>query len=298
MRGLWLPAAAGLLVPQPGLILPDRQIVMSSRELVVPGQIAPITMAGGMLLNPFSFGAGVGGEPGAEIVYVGGTTAEGIHSDATHSVDLTALTGGIGSSPAEGDYVLFTYGKESSSDQTLSMSTAGYSKLTDPDLYGNDSIDVNLAVFSKFMGPSPDTTAVAANPTTASAWAAAFSVQVWRGVDPITPLDVALTTATGGNSGHPNPPAITPSTLGAVIVVCAGACSLNGGATLSQSGSELSNFIAVYGDNNDATNNDVTVAMGSKAWDGSGAFDPVALVGNTSGSIAWAAATLALRPAA
>ena len=251
----------------------------------------------GMMLNPWWFAIGGGSPPPpAGIEYVGGRTHTFNGTTGNTSISLSGtLTGGLASSPAANDFVIVTYATESSGDIDLTMVTAGYTEVTD--LWGNDSIDVNLAVYTKHMGATPDADVVV-GPTTNAGYPGAVTIHVWRGVDLTTPMDVAATTATGGNSGHPNPPAITPTTLGAVIVVCAAAGSLNAGVTLSQSGSELSNFRAAYSDNGDATNNDVTAAMGSKAWSGSGAFDPVALVGNASASLAWAALTLALRPAA
>lgn len=117
-------------------------------------------------------------------------------------------------------------------------------------------------------------------------------VMVFRGVDNTTPMDVAATTAVGGNTGQADPPAITPSTSGAVIVaIGAGVDSTNGAAFTS---SDLSNFqspTATGGTYNG------TVGMGSHAWSGSGSFDPAQFGGGYTGtSAAWAAATLALRP--
>jgi hypothetical protein len=244
------------------------------------------------MVHPYVLAVAGGG--GAAPEYVGGRTHSFIGTLSTTSISLAGtLTGGLDDTPTEDDLVIVSYGIESGSDIDVTISTGGYTEVAD--LYGNDSIDVNLGVFRKFMGAVPDTDVVV-GATGGTANPGAVVIQVWRGVDLTTPMDAAATTATGTNGGNPDPPAITPSTTDAMIIVCAAANALNGGATLSQSGSELSNFIAVYSDNANALNDDVTVAMGSKLWTG-GAFNPVALVGNVSGSLAWCAVTMALRPA-
>lgn len=234
-----------------------------------------------------------GGGGGGTIEYVGGRTHAFPGTTSTTVISLNGtLTGGLATSPAEGDLVVVSYAIHGG-DLNMSIVTTGYVEVAD--LWASDSLDTNLGVFYKAMGATPDTD-VEVMATTSAGAPGAVIIQVWRGVDATTPIDVTTTTATGVNTGAPNPPAITPVTAGAVVVVCGAGTSLNGGVTLSQSGTELSNFIAVYGDNADASNNDITAAMGSFAWT-SGAFDPVALVGNAATSLSWAAATLALRPA-
>lgn len=214
----------------------------------------------------------------------------------THTVSLSGtLTGGLGSSPAAGDIVLIAYGANGSTNQTLGVSTSGYTEVAN--LYANDSLDMNLGAYYKMMSGTPDTQVdLLPNGDAGSGSSCAAVIHVWRGVNTGTPMDVAVTTATGANAGSPNPPAITPVTAGAKIIVFAGATGLNGGVALSQTGSELSNFRSVYSDHGDTSNNDCTVAMGSAAWT-SGAFDPVALVGQANAADSWCAVTMALRPA-
>jgi hypothetical protein len=222
--------------------------------------------------------------------YVGGKTQaiEGTTSDAV--VSLTDLTGGLASQPAADDIVIVGYVIYALGDVAVGVQTAGYTEIAE--LRGNDVSDANLSVSYKIMGGTPDTS-VTVSPTLNTAFAGAVVIHVWRGVDTTTPLDVASTTAVGTNTDRPNPPAITPSTAGAVVVAIGGGSVENPpGAVLTQPGSELSNFLSIKSDDVEGA----VIAAGSYAWT-SGAFDPVAWTGgNNHADSSWAAVTLALRP--
>jgi hypothetical protein len=112
---------------------------------------------------------------------------------------------------------------------------------------------------------------------------------VFRGVDPTTPMDVAVVTKTGVNGGRPTADPITPTTDGALILVLGASAA----ATSTVFTSGLSNFItSIRGDTYS-----VTVGAGTYNWI-SGTYTPVQWLGNnTTASSSWAAATLALRPA-
>lgn len=227
--------------------------------------------------------AGIEYVGGAKVAFNGSTTVGG-------QLSLTGLTGGIDTQPREGDLVIVLYANPGPADRNVQITTADYIEIAD--LWADDNTDANLGVFRKFMGASPDT--VIDVPATGNAgYGGVVIASVWRGVDPSTPLDVTSTTATGINTGQPTPPAITPATEGAFIVVAGhGSCQ-------DGTGNNAANF----------TNSDLTAfqttfspfcaaGMGYKEWTG-GTFTPV-IWGGGSANIrsAWAACTIALRPAA
>ena len=229
--------------------------------------------------------------------YVGGNALGRSGSgSAGNSHDLTALTGGIGSSAAEGDLVIVAMvvgGSATLGDVTLAMVTSGYSEITPAGgLYSADTRVTNLAVFAKFMTSSPDTTAVT-GPSQNTAAGLASAVHVWRGVDPTTSLDVAIQTATGIDTVLADPPAITPITAGAVILVIGGGAHTIGAAAVYTT--SLDNLQTASG--NDTLDAIVGIASYG-AWT-SGSYDPAAFgfSGSDSTLNSWCAATIALRPA-
>ena len=225
----------------------------------------------------------------ARIQFVGRTTAEITGTTATPTnVSLTSLTGGLAAAPVAGDLVIVYYGTGSIVNQTIGVDTTGYTEVAE--LYSNDTYDANLSVSYKVMGATPDTQ-VQVSATGSVDESGAVAIHVWRGVDPILPLDVVSTTTTGGNTALLNPPAITPVTAGAVIVSGGAAGHIAGVQTYSSS--DLSNFATIGGPEDTY---DVTVGIGSAVWT-SGAFNPVAFTfSGTDNDYAWAAVTMALRP--
>lgn len=228
------------------------------------------------------------------ISYVGGATVP-LSSDP-EAISLTGLTGGSDTAPSENDYVLVGLVEHGASDVSSSISIGtGYTALAT--LYADNNNDTNFKLARKIMGPTPDTT-VSVSPGAASpAWEkCSVIVKVFRGVDLTTPEDVAVTTATGISSGAPNGPSITPTTSGAWVTVWGGGTISADGNTLSQSGSELSNFIEET--NYYTTDSDgACMAAGDFSWT-SGAFDPAVWVANTGDAsfMSWTAASIALRP--
>lgn len=230
------------------------------------------------------------GKSQAALTYVGGTVSSRTgHASSALTFDLTALAGGFEASAREGDIVIVALAIGAVADKALSISTAGYTGNELTELYANDTYDANLAVYWKIMGSTPDitVTAMASGDTSAGI---AVSVQVWRGVDQSNPIDVAIATATGLNDGKPIPPAILPTTVGAIIIPM-GVASYSTSAIFTTA--TLSNFISGA----QVETQDVMVGMGSYAWS-SGTYTPAAFGGGiTNTSASWAAATLALRPA-
>lgn len=221
--------------------------------------------------------------------YVGGVTGTAAGSTtADLTISLTGLTGGSDSAPSEGDFVIVTVCIGASGETpATSLVTSGYTSLTQ--LFGDDTQDCFLQVHHKFMGSTPDTEVVVSRSGNINN-ALAVTVQVFRGVDPTTPMDVTPVSATGINTGRPNPGAITPVTSGAWIVVCSGS-GTSTGVTFTYS--YLTNLLTV----NSSDADDATIGSGYYTGWTSGSYDPAAsTTGSTSTFGAWCAYTLALRP--
>jgi hypothetical protein len=101
--------------------------------------------------------------------------------------------------------------------------------------------------------------------------------------------DVAVTTATGTNNARPNPPSITPVTLGAAVLAVGLGAGNNDVAALTSS-----DLVDFYSDGNNFTRFGAGLV---KNWS-AGAVDPVVWEGGTTTSTrSWASASIALRPA-
>jgi hypothetical protein len=217
--------------------------------------------------------------PPAGLSYVGGKAEFKV--DASGTVSLTDLTGGSDAAPSAGDIVILAIGDLDSIDHTEIITTADYTTIAD--LYVNDVSDANLLVAYKVL-PTAET-GIIIDPVSNCV----VAIHVWRGVN-ATPLDVASTTATGTDSGLPNPPAITPTTAGAVVI----AIGVGGyQSSVAFGSSDLENFVTLAVE---AGTLDPAIGIGSFEWV-SGSFDPATWTGTTSTNASWAAVTLALRPA-
>lgn len=225
------------------------------------------------------------------IQYVGGVTASIPGSTATTTdVSLTSLSGGMGSRPRTGDIIIVFYGVSSTADRTFGVTTDGYVEIAE--LYVNDTYDANLSVSFKFAGINADTI-VTLSATGATTDAGAVAIQVFRGVSPTLPFSATATTAIGSNSVLANPPAITPTIAGSIVV--AGGAGAHTAGVQTYSSSNLLNFISNGGADN---TNDVVVGMGWNRGQQSVAFDPAAFTFSAASAAtnSWAAATLALNP--
>jgi hypothetical protein len=240
-------------------------------------------------------GFGAGGGPQG-IQFVGGATAAKVGATSGNSTIALdgGLTGGISPSVADGDFVLAVYGMASNTSRTLAITdgTTGYT-LVGSQLFANsDTVDTNFRVGRKFVSGD---TATTFGPTGNANDPGAMGVYVFRGVDPTTPLDVSVVTATGINSAFPNFAAITPSMKGAFIIAVAASGHI-GGFDVYNTPSDLIGFQSVGGDDSIGG---ITIGMGHKADWVSGSFDPATWVHPDTNDISsWAAITIALRPAA
>ena len=221
----------------------------------------------------------------ATITYVGGIVEarEGTGQGSKLPISLSSIP------LQQGDMVIIAY--ESTGTVNKSLPIIGYTTIVD--LYADRSRDSNLLVAYKFMGPSPDAQ-VTIERTDSADDGGAVVIQAYRGVDSQNPFDVASTTATFTASVIPNPPAITPITSGAKIVIAGGGGHNRGGGVVYQA-SYLSNFLSI---SRDAAINDAIVGMGHVNWAG-GTYDPASFTftgaDNTS-NFASSVVTMALRP--
>lgn len=199
------------------------------------------------------------------------------------SASLTSLSGGSGTAPIEGDYVIVSCTLDGSSDVVFSLT--GYTKPVDIYSNGSGATDGNLAIFYKKMTSSPDTSV--AMPTNATQ----FSALVFRGVDQTTPLDATSTTATGTGASNPNSPSITTVTPSA-LVISFGMCS---------SGDITHGFAYPTGYTGLFLQGTSTPMLGAASFLKltAGAEDPPSYtgIGGLTAGDAWCAATIALRPA-
>lgn len=225
-----------------------------------------------------------------QIQFVGAVSVTG-NWDANRDVSLSSLTGGISASVQTGDLILAAGGVGSAADETLSI-TDGSSAYTliGSELYANSTDDTNLRVAYKVATGSDTLTRLVSG--AASNKSAALIVFVFRGVD-ASPLDVAAVTATATGDADPDPPAITPQTAGAIIVVI-GATGHSDGVQSFTTPSDLTNFVQVNSDDD----NDITLGIGLKTDWVSGEFNPAIFNHSSADSgSTWAAMSIALRPA-
>ena len=223
------------------------------------------------------------------ISYVGGSARIFINNGATSTASLTSLSGGSDTAPSAGDLVIVSHGVASSSTaETLGINSPGYTSLSQ---LTADSIRISqFRVHYKVMGATPDTEVVVTQADDNTA-AKVVSVQVFRGADEATPLDVSAVSATSSNSVLVNPSPITPTTSGAWIVAVGVGAHVEGTNTFSSS--DLSNFITA----GVSDKKDITIGAGTAEWS-SGAFDPAQFTFSDTSKTdySWAAYTLALRP--
>lgn len=232
------------------------------------------------------------------IVYLGKRTGIAVGSASTGvTLDITTLTGGdLGNNPTlvEDDFVIAYHCFNASVDQNVTWVTSGYTQRIEG--YADSTEDTNIAVFYKFMGATPDTTAVSGHSYHADN-AQAAGCRVFRGVDKTTPFDVADQGNSGTNTVLFDPPSITPATPGAVIVVVGAGAHTQGAVGFSQAatGDQLEDFVG--GASNDI--NDTCFAHGHKRWAGGGvAFNPDAWTfgGTDSSAFSNRGFAFALRP--
>lgn len=226
---------------------------------------------------------GAAGGAAGGIQYVGGYTEGFAGSSSDITVSLTSLSGGLSSSPSAGDLVVVYFGVGTNFAQPLTVD--GYTALAQVESGGTR--EAVLRVAYKFMGATPDTSITLINGTRGADFAGAVSIHVWKNVLGVT----SSATAKATGSVLCNPPLVTPSIEGSVILAGGAGVHLEGIATFSSS--NLFNFLSSGGNDNF----DVSIGLGSHQWE-SGSFDPAAFGFSASNSsdYAWSALTLVLTP--
>lgn len=190
---------------------------------------------------------------------------------------------------AQGDVVIAAYGigSEGGPDHDMVTVTSGYTQLAD--LFSDDSFEAQLGVFRKIQGSTPDTTVVFDGNGVADD-AAAGAVMVTSGVNQTTPEDATTTTVTGINGPTPDPSAITTGTANARVIAIASSTE----ADVPTAPTNYTDLIEDQG----VDNSSISIMMAWRLIVAPGAENPGTfggIVGSTSD--AWAAATVALRPA-
>ncbi len=225
------------------------------------------------------------------ISYVGGQVAGVTGGTGTTLVNF-ALTGGLAATPIAGDLVIVTavVGSAARNAAQAVTTPTGYIALGQLN-QAAATADTSMNVSYKMLTSIPDTS-VTIPATGNNADGQGYTIQVFRGVDNISPMDVTAVSAGGTATGRPNPGSITPITAGAWIVICGGGAA-GTGANYVAPANFTTNFLTAFGA-------DTTDGMvGSGYWTGwtSGAVDPATYTGGTTAATdSWACYTLALRP--
>lgn len=229
----------------------------------------------------------------AAVVFVGSSTANGTNS--TYNLSLTGLSGGLGGSARTGDFVLVVNGITTTGGSDVvnaGVSTAGFIEILEQ--FSNDTNAANQATSYKIMGTTPDSS-VTCNASNAAANPSVCYALVFRGVDQYNPLDATSTAASGINAEDVNCGAITPVTIGA-LVICTG---FGAGTNQDTVTTWPAGWVQAASSSRDSTTMGAAYGVYSTTtWPGRNAVDPVAFASDfgTNTANAWTALTLVLRP--
>jgi len=197
---------------------------------------------------------------------------------------------GIVSSASENDITIISFGAIQKDTTPTVALPSGWTQITDGtavDVYRTKCITAY-----KICGTTAESFVTLTGGTSSSVAPGFMMVQVWKNIDPTTPLDVTPQLVETANTIELDPAAITPSTAGSKIAIC-GAGAHNEGVH-NYSASELSNFKTA---NYITANGDSSIGIGTYDWT-SGEFDPAAWVFSGGDSTAYSSCvtTIALRP--
>jgi hypothetical protein len=209
-----------------------------------------------------------------------------VDSSTNNAASGTSVTVTMPVGVQAGDYVIAIGVSSQLADVDCTEGSGTYAELAD--VYGNSTNDINLGVFGKIQGATPDTNVTITTRSTSGA--SCGMLYVLRGVDATTPID-ATTTTDSSTGGQPNNPAITTATANAWVVAIA--ASSEPDVVTNGAGGTYTNVVNFV----DGTLRNIMVSTSEIA--SAGAEDPGAY-SDVSGTAAdaWAAATVALRPAA
>lgn len=216
--------------------------------------------------------------------YVDGLVDTGIGSSSgTYDINISGL------SKQSGDIIILAYCVGSAANRAPSLYAIGFTEITSVYANGTEN-ETTLYVGYKISNGTE--TSITISPTGSVYDAASMVVKVWRGIDTENPIDVTVTTSVNASNQNPNPPAITPSTENALIVV-AGGSGHDLGDAVTYTASGLTDFSSV----SMQETRDSTAGLGAYYDWVSGSYDPAAWSLPTDSGSSSVAATIALRPA-
>lgn len=208
------------------------------------------------------------------------------------AITLTLPTGSM----TVDDLIIVTHGDGDTTDNTLAMTTAGYT-IAGAEQYANASAnDTNHAVHYKYWNGT-DTNVVIAGTGGGTNCGASACFQIFRGVATVAqggPFSTAPVQATGVDSTSANPPSISTTGAGAVVICGSCAKGTTGTATAPTNYTTNANAGSQGTDTIDGTS-----AMAHRL---SGFADPedpgvFTFSGGSAAGDSWAATTLALMEA-
>jgi hypothetical protein len=216
-------------------------------------------------------------------------TPQGGFSTAGADVTLTFST-----APLSGDVVIVTGGHILRTGSNYGPSTAGYTILGTLQTSGASGTGIAFGAWYKVMGDTPDTTVVCQGSGGVAGDGVAYTARVFRQNSNGSTLINATTVFAGPTtSTNPDPPAITPTTTSACVVIAAGSLISDtniGGAT---------NYTGQVSANAAATRPYSTSSLHRIGLTGGVSENPPAIgsIGNAWASGIWFSVSIALRPA-
>ena len=189
------------------------------------------------------------------IQFVGAASATG--TSTGYTVDLTALSGGIASSPSTGDLVVVVsaFGATVASAPSVSGDQVG--AYTDIETFAraNDTWDTNLVTQYAVMGGTPDATLTVTRITDA-AYGGGTIALVWRGVDTSNPFNQNYTRVLLTNGSRADPPDATPTVNNSVIIAFGAGMQTTSGSAFTTPSELTGGNVSIH---NDGTTSDIGV---------------------------------------
>jgi hypothetical protein len=244
-----------------------------------------------MLPGMIQTGFFIGGTASLLPTYIGGAQNGSDQDTPDYTVDLSSI------SILQNDLILVATGNIANGTSSANITCSGNnSGAYTANIYTSDTSDVwdcSFKTYLKIAGATPDTSLSIGRGGASTTYGGHTAVHVWRNINTGTPQDVATVEANGGNTGRGNPPSITPTTAGSIIIACGMGAQPNGGSAFTVPSGML-NGVSGY---TDGTTSGAGTWIASDVWV-SGAYDPAAWTGGSdSANASWVAQTLALRPA-
>lgn len=275
-------------------------IYLPSRDILGPCDFDPSDRRLCSFLPGLAGISGHGGGGGAPsgITFLGSKTFNSANATSASTVSLTDLKdpSNVSATLQADDFLIMNYSSSGVGGAQTYAAPSGWTERNRVQQSGAFSYE-NLYTFYKKLTGADANVAITAEGTN---YALSVTIHAFRGVHTSTPFDVTSTTSQGNGNSNPDPPAITPSTTGAWIIV------LGGGATRPTTPGLNYN---APGDLSATTNHFRTIATAGSNGNGqcgtgvktnwtSGSFDPGAWSGGSNNSnSSWCATTHALKPA-